>query len=46
MPYWGNFFWSRGYCVETVGLDAEMICKYVKYQQAKEQRVDQHRKIF
>lgn len=24
-PYWGNHFWARGYCVDTVGLDAEMI---------------------
>ena len=31
-PYWGNHFWSKGYCVDTVGLDAEMIKKYVKYQ--------------
>jgi putative transposase len=22
-PYWGNHFWSRGYCVDTVGLDAD-----------------------
>jgi len=22
-PYWGNKFWARGYCVDTVGLDAE-----------------------
>jgi len=21
-PYWGNKFWSRGYCVDAVGLDA------------------------
>jgi putative transposase len=35
-PYWGNHFWARGYCVDTVGLDSEMIRKYVKYQQAKE----------
>ena len=20
-PYWGNHFWSRGYCVTTVGID-------------------------
>ena len=26
-PYWGNHFWARGYCVDTVGLDAEMIRK-------------------
>ena len=31
-PYWGNHFWARGYCVDTVGLDLEMIKKYVKYQ--------------
>ena len=31
-PYWGNRFWARGYCVDTVGLDTEMIRKYVKYQ--------------
>ncbi len=22
-PYWGNHFWSRGYCVDTVVLDSE-----------------------
>ena len=37
-PYWGNHFWANGYCVDTVGLDAEMIRKYVKYQEAKERR--------
>ena len=37
-PYWGNHFWARGYCVDTVGLDAEMIRKYVKYQEVKERR--------
>jgi len=26
-PYWGNHFWSKGYCVDTVGLDPEMIRK-------------------
>jgi putative transposase len=40
-PYWGNHFWSKGYCVDTVGLDAEMIRKYVKYQEAKERREEQ-----
>jgi len=30
-PYWGNNFWSPGYCVDTIGLDEEMIRKYVKY---------------
>ena len=32
-PYWGNKFWARGYCVDTVGLDSDMIRKYVKYQE-------------
>ena len=32
-PYWGNHFWAEGYCVDTVGLDSEMIQKYVKYQE-------------
>lgn len=40
-PYWGNKFWSRGYCVDTVGLDSEMIRKYVKYQEEKERRAEQ-----
>jgi putative transposase len=40
-PYWGNKFWARGYCVDTVGLDAQMIQKYVKYQQEKEQVAEQ-----
>ena len=40
-PYWGNRFWSRGYCVDTVGLNADMIRKYVKYQEKKEKRTEQ-----
>ena len=39
-PCWGNHFWARGYCVDTVGLDAEKICKYVKYQEEREKRSD------
>jgi len=31
--YWGNHFWSRGYCVTTVGIDEERIRRYVKYQE-------------
>ena len=40
-PYWGNKFWARGYCVDTVGLDFEMIRKYVKHQEQKEKRSEQ-----
>ena len=30
--YWGRHFWSKGYCVSTVGLDEEQIKKYVRWQ--------------
>jgi len=37
-PYWGNHFWAKGYCVDTVGLNADMIQKYVKYQEKLEKQ--------
>jgi len=37
-PYWGNHFWARGYCVDTVGLDEDKIRKYVKFQEKEEKR--------
>lgn len=40
-PYWGNHFWSKGYCVDTVGLDADMIRKSVRYQEEKEKQLEQ-----
>ena len=40
-PYWGNHFWSPGYCVDIVGLDSEMIQKYVRYQEQKERQMEQ-----
>jgi len=40
-PYWGNHFWAKGYCVDTIGLDADMIRKYVRYQEGKEKQVEQ-----
>ena len=39
-PYWGNHFWARGYCVDTVGLDSEMVRKYVKYQEQRERELE------
>jgi putative transposase len=39
-PYWGNHFWAKGYCADTVGLDSEMIRKYVKYQEKKERAAE------
>ena len=40
-PYWGNHFWAPGYCVDTVGLDEEMIRKYVKHQEGRERHAEQ-----
>ena len=37
-PYWGNHFWARGYCVDTVGLNEEMVRKYVRFQEKEERR--------
>jgi len=32
LGFTGKHFWSRGYCVSTVGLDEKMIHDYVKRQ--------------
>jgi putative transposase len=40
-PYWGNHFWSRGYCVTTIGIDEEKIRRYVKYQEENEKREEE-----
>ncbi len=43
-PYWGNHFWARGYFVNTVGLNEDLIRRYVKYQEKQEkQREREHR---
>ena len=39
--YWGRHLWSRGYCVSTVGLNEEMIRKYVQWQEKKEKELEQ-----
>lgn len=39
-PYWGNHFWAKGYCVDTVGLDFDKVQKYIKYQEKKEKEID------
>ena len=36
----------QGYCVDTIGLDIEMVQKYVKYQKDKERREEQLRLKF
>ena len=42
-PYWGNHFWARGYFVSTVGVDEEMIRRYVKHQEEKEREEERSR---
>ena len=37
-PYWGNHFWARGYFISTIGLDSEMIKRYVKHQEQEEKK--------
>lgn len=41
--YWGMHIWARGYFVSTVGIDREVIKKYVRNQQDEEIRVEQMR---
>jgi len=45
-PYWGNHFWSRGYCVTTIGMDENKIRRYVKYQEEKERLEEDQRQEF
>ena len=40
-PYWGNHFWTPGYCVDTIGLDEEKIRRYVQYQERQEKHAEQ-----
>jgi putative transposase len=44
--YWGNHFWSRGYCVSTIGLDETKIRKYVKYQEDRDRQEEDEQKEF
>ena len=41
---YGRAFWSRGYCVSTVGLDEELIRRYIQDQDKHER--DQERGLF
>ena len=45
-PYWGNHFWAKGYFVSTVGLDEEMIKRYVKYQEKEEKKIESEQQGF
>jgi putative transposase len=37
----GQHFWARGYFVSTVGRDEEVIRRYIRHQEAEDQRVEQ-----
>jgi putative transposase len=41
--YWGMHIWARGYFVSTVGIDRDIIQKYVRQQQEDEIRSEQLR---
>lgn len=37
----GQKFWARGYYVNTVGRDEEVIANYIRHQEAEDARMDQ-----
>ena len=45
-PYWGNHFWARGYFVSTVGVDEEMIRRYVRHQEDRERQEERQRRDY
>lgn len=38
--FWGRHLWGRGYCVSTVGINEEMIRRYVRWQEDKEKAIE------
>ena len=42
--YWGRHLWARGYSVSTIGLDEDMIRKYVKWQEKREREIENQQK--
>ena len=45
-PYWGNHFWSRGYFVTTIGVDEEVIRRYVKHQEKEDKKEENQSQNF
>ena len=37
----GLHFWTKGYCVSTIGLDEQLIRQYIRNQEADEKRLEQ-----
>ena len=44
--YWGNHFWVRGYFVSTVGIDEDLIKRYVAYQEKEEKQMEEQQHKF
>lgn len=45
-PYWGNHFWAPGYFVNTIGIDEDLIRRYVKYQEDEEKKQEAQKQDF
>lgn len=45
-PYWGNHFWSRGYFVNTIGLNEDLIRRYVLHQEGEGKKEESNGKHF
>ena len=45
-PYWGNPFCSRGYFVSTVGIDEDVLKRYVKHQEKEEKLAEEQQHKF
>jgi len=43
-PHWGNHFWTKGYCVHTIGLDEDKINKYAQDQE-KQELIEEQQKL-
>ena len=41
----GRAFWSRGYCVSTVGLDQNVIRKYIRQQEELDKQMDEQTEL-
>jgi len=42
--YWGRHLWSRGYCVSTVGLNEDLIRRYLKHQEKADKQMEEQQK--
>ncbi|OFX49016.1 MAG: hypothetical protein A2X13_09925 [Bacteroidetes bacterium GWC2_33_15] len=45
-PYWGNHFWARGYFVTTVGIDENIIRRYINHQESEEKKNEEEDKDY